>query len=1219
MPPWGPTWLDDMSKHTELWTASEATEFLNSLQVAEFPISHILTILKNTQSLQRIQQQLNNSEFQTSSDVFIHYVRNHFREKLHQEQPSLEGISLEEAIEDLMLSQMPSRRNKPPWEERIYEDAQNWSVLDATLFLDELESEWDIDIDTIMKRLNSTSFFSRATYIQFTSRLEVYIEYFDKNPVKKILQKTFIPFEKGDTENIRAMLDRVFTYFDFEKDLMVEILSNNLQVISSSNLDLLERKTEWLEDFLGRGDRARGKKEIKSIVREKKSLHIIHSIGIKLNRKTDEYENETEFRVSFLKTRGGYTQEAIIDLFKNNSQAFSEGDISPHKISYLEELLTVTDTNGNMRNGQTELNEVIQNGGFHGIVTFKIYKDNKGDLTNEYVEFLKKRKLTRLQIADIFKSNPSAFSRGDLSPHKISYLEELLMVTDTNGRMRNGQTELDWVIQNKSFLGIVVFKIYKDNKGDFTNEYVEFLKKRKLTRLQIADIFRSSPQAFSRGDLSPHKISYLEELLTVTDTNGRMRNGQTELDWVIQKNFEGIVAFKIYKDNKSDFTNEYVEFLKKRGLTPLQIADLFKSNPHAFSKGNISPHKISYLEELLTVTDTNGRMRNGQTELGWVIQNKSFYGIVAFKIYKDNEGDFTNEYVEFLEKRGLTRLQIADIFKSNPNAFSRGDISPHKISYLEELLTVTDTNGRMRNGQTELGWVIQNKSFYGIVAFKIYKDNEGDFTNEYVEFLEKRGLTRLQIADIFKSNPNAFSRGDISPHKISYLEELLTVIDTNGDMRNHQTELDWAIQNGGFQGIVDFKIYKDNKGDFTNEYVEFLKKRGLTPLQIADLFKSNPRAFSKGDLSDDKITYLEDLLTVTDTNGTLRNGQTELDKVIQNKSFAGIVTFKTYKDNKGESTNEYVEFLKKRGLTPLQIADLFKSNPQAFSAGDISFHKITYLEDLLTVTDTNGRMRNGQTELDKVIQNKSFAGIVTFKTYKDNKGESTNEYVEFLKKRGLTPLQIADLFKSNPQAFSKGNISPHKISYLEELLTVADTNGKIRNGKTELDEVIQNGGFYGIVTFKIYKEDDPKNYVEFLKKRGLTPLQIADLFKSNPYAFSRGDLSPHKISYLEEYLGKGDRNIGKKKLDHIILKKGGFKALVLFEYNINAQPANTIIDFLENGMHFNQDQVVKIMEDHFSKLFTEELTEDTSEGYIERLMERVPDICQKSLLQNKAS
>ena len=55
-------------------------------------------------------------------------------------------------------------------------------------------------------------------------------------------------------KNIEAMLDAVFTYFGFEQNIMIEILSNNLQVISNSNLDLFGRKTTWLENFLERGE-----------------------------------------------------------------------------------------------------------------------------------------------------------------------------------------------------------------------------------------------------------------------------------------------------------------------------------------------------------------------------------------------------------------------------------------------------------------------------------------------------------------------------------------------------------------------------------------------------------------------------------------------------------------------------------------------------------------------------------------------------------------------------------------------------------------------------------------------------------------------------------------------------------------------------------------------------------------------------------------------------
>ena len=825
--------------------------------------------------------------------------------------PSLEEEALEEAIEDLMLSQMPSLRNKPPWEERIHKDARNWNAIDAILFLDDLENEWDMDAGTIIKGLNATTFFKLAHYISFTLRLEVYTEYFGKNHVKNILHRTFKPFETSDAENIRAMLDTVMTYFDFEKDLMIEILSNNLQLISNTSLDLFNRRTSWLEDFLGGGDRIRGKEEIKRIVRKKKSLNVIRSINIRLNRRTGEYENETEFRVNFLRSRGGYDQGEIIDLFKKNPQAFSTGGLSTDKIAYLEKLLGVEGTDGRMRDGKAELDWVIQNKSFQGVVNFKIYKNKDGQWENEYVKFLKYRGLNPVQIADLFKNDPEVFSKGDLSTDKISYLEELLTVTGTDGKMRDGKTELDWMIQNKSFQGIVSFRIYKNKDGQWENEYVKFLRDRGFTPAQIAEVFKSNSRAFSAGDLSPEKISYLEELLEIERKDGKV-DGKIELNWVIQnKSFIGVLNFKVYKNKEGLWENKYVKFLRDRGFTPVQIADLFKNNPNVFSIGNLSLEKIAYLEKLLEV---NGR--DGKIELNWMIQNKSLQGIVSFKVYKNRKGLWENKYVEFLRDRGLTPVQIAEVFKKSPETFSRGDISNEKITYLEQLLTVTDSNGNIRDGKAELDWVIQNRSFAGIVNFKIHKNKEGHFENEYVEFLRDRGLTSVQIAGLFKANPQPFSMGDLSADKITYLEDLLGV--------DGKKELNWMIKNKSFAGIVNFKIHKNKEGHFENEYVEFLRDRGFTPVQIAGLFKKSPETFSRGNLSDHKITYLEQLLTVAGTDGKLRDGKAELDWVIQNKSFEGIVDFKIHKGKEGQITNEYVKFLKDKGFTPLQIADLFK-------------------------------------------------------------------------------------------------------------------------------------------------------------------------------------------------------------------------------------------------------------------------------------------------------
>ncbi len=586
----GPTWLDEILEHTKSWAASDATKLLNSLEASKFPIPHILTILKNTQSLQRIQKQLNNSEFQTGSDVFIDYVRNYFRKKLQEDQPNLEGEAFEEAFENLMLRQMLSLRNAPLWEERIRNDAQHWSVIDAILFLDELENEWGMDADTIIKRLNATTFFNPAHYISFTLRLEVYIEYFGKDHVKKILDKTFMPFQGGEVENIRAMLDAVFTYFNFEKDLMIEILSNNLQVISNSNPDIFNRQVAWLEGFLGREDRNRGKDEIKKFVRKKKSLNIIRSVNIKLNRKTDE--NETEFRVNFLRSRAGYNQEDVIGLFKKNPQAFSMGDLSTDKISYLEKLLGVKG-----KDGTEELDWVIQNKSFQGIVNFKIYKNEEGLWENEYVKFLNERELSPENIADLFKSAPEAFSKGDLSTDKVTYLEELLEVDDDKDGKRDGKAQLNWVIKNRSFQGIVNFRVYKNREGLLENKSVKFLKKRGFTPVQIADLFKSDPQAFSISDLSTDKIAYLERYLGKGDRN----KGKKKLNQIILKE-GGFRALGLFEYNgNAQVTNKVIDFLENGlHLNQDQVIKIMEDHFSEFFTEELTEEAVKeYIERLM--------------------------------------------------------------------------------------------------------------------------------------------------------------------------------------------------------------------------------------------------------------------------------------------------------------------------------------------------------------------------------------------------------------------------------------------------------------------------------------------------------------------------------------------------------------------------------------------------------------------------------------------
>ena len=409
----GSTWLNNILKHTESWTASDATEFLNSLKISGLSAPYILTILKDTELLQRIQEKLNRLQFQTGGDVFIDYVRDHLRKKLRQNQPHLEGEVLEVALENLILVEMISRRNTPLWKERISNHAVSWTATDAILFLDNLENKWNMSPNLIIERLNSTSFFQNTTYISFISRLEVYIEYLGKNYVKQILSRTFTPFE-------------------------------------------------------------------------------------------------TDSRVDFLRRGRSYDQEQITTrlLIMGNPEASSRKDLPADKITYLERLLGIDD-----RDGKEELDEVLQSKNFAGITNFNVYKNKDGQLENEYIKFLKDRGFTPLQIADLFKGDPNAFSMGDPLTDKVIYLEEYLGKRDRN----EGKKKLDRIILKKgSFRALVLFDY--NNNAQVPNIVIDFLENGlHLSQDQVIQIIEDHFSEFFVEDLTEETSQrYIERLMERT-------------------------------------------------------------------------------------------------------------------------------------------------------------------------------------------------------------------------------------------------------------------------------------------------------------------------------------------------------------------------------------------------------------------------------------------------------------------------------------------------------------------------------------------------------------------------------------------------------------------------------------------------------------------------------------------------------------------------------
>ena len=134
------------------------------------------------------------------------------------------------------------------------------------------------------------------------------------------------------------------------------------------------------------------------------------------------------------------------------------------------------------------------------------------------------------------------------------------------------------------------------------------------------------------------------------------------------------------------------------------------------------------------------------------------------------------------------------------------------------------------------------------------------------------------------------------------------------------------ISNRGFAGIVDFKVYKNENGKLENARVKWLKDRFLSPDNIIKLIENNPMAFSSGDLSEEKIIYLEQYLG----KGNMEAGWVKLNDIIKNGGLIGIVKLKVYKNKNGKLENAREVWLRGRGLSQDKIIELIASNPLNF-------------------------------------------------------------------------------------------------------------------------------------------------------------------------------------------------------------------------------------------------------------------------------------------------
>ena len=107
--------------------------------------------------------------------------------------------------------------------------------------------------------------------------------------------------------------------------------------------------------------------------------------------------------------------------------------------------------------------------------------------------------------------------------------------------------------------------------------------------------------------------------------------------------------------------------------------------------------------------------------------------------------------------------------------------------------------------------------------------------------------------------------------------------------------------------------------------------------------------------------------------------------------------------------------------------------------------------------------------------------------------------------------------------------------------------------------------------------------------------EIIEIIERNPDALYQKPLSEKATTYLEDYLGRGNKKVGRVKLNDIIIKKG-FVSISRFKVNRNenGELENARVNWLENR-EVSPDDIIKLIGNNptlFSSgdLFEEKIT-----------------------------
>ena len=606
------SWQERIEDSAKSWTARDALSFLDILEKdLEIKPAHIIRVLQ-------------------APSFFIKTPYNSFKKRLDIYREHLTKTEIKTVIENSRLTFLKNGN-----EESIREYITFFIEYIGEFFFKELLN-------------NSTILINTSRMVEELEQKRDYLEkYFGegdrlkgREKLKKILSKkgginAFKYFNVRYNEETKKWhnghIDFLENTFNLAKSEVIRLIENNFEAFSFG-LDNLSQSYAYLVDYLGAGDKVKGKKILERIIVVKRHFYGFSRFKVIWNKKTQQWENTY---VNFLEKELGISKSKVREFIEKNIDSFSRGHHLSDIYKYLIDYLGYS----NKLEGKRLLKEIIEsNEIFHGFVNFKINKDQKNQkLQNIHINFLEtKFKFDKPEIIELMKNNLLAFSTGNLPQMNESYTHLVAYLGGGN----YGHNKLKKII-NKNFDGFVNFKVSKENI------HITLLEEKLgFKRTEVIEMMENNLQHFFISKFSElnRSYAYLVDYLG----EGYKAEGRKLLKEIIatRGGLPGFVNFRVNAKGQ----NTVVHFLKETmHLNQREIIELLtKTKLQAFSATDFDELNQSYI--YLTHYLGEGDLTRGRRKLERIIKKQGgLKTFVKFRLISINSKE-KNEVVDFLEQ-----------------------------------------------------------------------------------------------------------------------------------------------------------------------------------------------------------------------------------------------------------------------------------------------------------------------------------------------------------------------------------------------------------------------------------------------------------------------------------------------------------------------------------------------------------------------------------------